>query len=361
MDSKWMRLALDLAELGEGAVHPNPLVGAIVVRNDTVVGQGYHREFGGPHAEVFALAEAGESARNATLYVTLEPCCHHGKTPPCTERILAAGVRRVVVAARDPNPCIDGGGLACLRAAGVDVTEGVLCEEAQQQNEIYFSFVRRQRPFVQLKLAVSLDGRIATKTGDARWISSEQARVEVHRLRRKFMAILVGVQTVVTDDPLLSVRHVDGPDPVPVVLDRRGRVPPTARLFHEHRSPIVATASMPEELESALRASGARVWRLPDPGSGIDLPALLSRLAGDGIDSVLIEGGGETAAAFLDASLVDKVTLFISPLLIGGRGAVPAVGGQGVEHVDDALRLERVTIEWCGPDLLYTGYPIHAA
>ncbi len=357
-DTDWMRLALELAEFGEGDVHPNPLVGAVVVKDGEAVGRGYHRRFGGPHAEIFALDEAAEASRDATLYVTLEPCCHHGKTPPCTERILASGVRRVVVAVRDPSPEVDGGGIACLRDAGIEVTEDVLREEAERQNEIFFTYARLRRPFVQLKLAVSVDGRIAAKTGDSHWISSEASRTEAHRLRRKFMSVVVGVQTVVNDDPLLTVRHVVGPDPVPVVLDRRGRFPPTARLLEAHPSPIVVTATMPEDLEAQLRSRGARVWRLPVGAGGIDLPRLLADLFEDGIDSVLIEGGGETAAAFLNAGLVDKVSLFIAPILIGGRGAVSAVGGAGVERVADALRLDRVTVQWFGPDLLYTGYPI---
>jgi len=357
MDAEWMRLALELAALGEGDVHPNPLVGAIVVSEERVIGRGYHRRFGGPHAEIFALDEASDAARGATLYVTLEPCCHHGKTPPCTDRIIAAGVRRVVIATRDPNPEIDGGGIACLRAAGIEVVEGILSVEAELQNEIFFTSVRRRRPFVQLKLAVSLDGRIATKTGDSRWISSEVSRTEAHRLRRKFMCVLVGVQTVLSDDPLLTVRYVVGPNPVPVILDRRGRFPPTARLLDAHPSPIVVTTTAPADVEQELCSRGAHVWRLSDGAGRIDLPRLLAHLTENGIDSVLIEGGGETAAAFLNAGLVDKVSLFIAPLLIGGRGAVPAFGGAGAERVADALRLERVTTKWFEPDLLYTGYP----
>jgi diaminohydroxyphosphoribosylaminopyrimidine deaminase/5-amino-6-(5-phosphoribosylamino)uracil reductase len=356
MDAEWMRLALQLAALGEGDVHPNPLVGAILIKEGAVVGRGYHRRFGGPHAETFALNEAGDAAREATLYLTLEPCCHHGKTPPCTDRIIAAGVRRVVVAVRDPNPQVDGKGIARLQNAGIDVTEGVLEDEAERQNEIFFTFVRRRRPFVQLKLATSLDGRIATKTGDSKWISSEASRIEAHRLRRKFMAVLVGVQTILTDDPVLTVRHVPGTDPVPIALDRTGRIPPTARFLDAHDSPIVVTAAMSAALEEALLSRGARVWRLSDAGQSLDLSGLLARLAAEGIDSVLIEGGGETAAPFLDARLVDKVSIFVAPLLIGGRGAVPAIGGPGVERIADALRLERVTTEWIGPDLLYSGY-----
>ncbi len=357
MDAAWMRLALELAALGEGDVHPNPLVGAVIVRDGKVVGRGYHRRFGGPHAEVFALLEAGDAARGATLYVSLEPCCHHGKTPPCTDRIIASEVARVVVAVRDPHPQVDGGGLRCLRDAGIEVTEGVLAAEAEQQNEIFFTFARWHRPFVQLKLAISVDGRIATKSGDARWISSLPSRIEAHRLRRRFMSLLVGVQTVLQDNPLLTVRHVIGPDPVPIVLDRRGQTPSDARLFELHPAPIFATATMDAGYAQRLEQRGARVWRLPDREARINLPLLLKRLAEARIDSVLIEGGGETAAAFLEAGLVDKLSLFLAPLVIGGRGAVPAVGGAGAERVADALRLDRMASTWVGEDLLLTGYP----
>ncbi len=358
MDTEWMRLALELAELGEGAVHPNPLVGVVIVKDGVVIGRGYHQCFGGPHAEVFALDDAGAAARDATLYSTLEPCCHYGKTPPCTERIIEAGIRRVVVAAKDPNPQVDGKGISTLRKAGIEVTDGILLDEVVLQNEIYFAAVRRGRPFVQLKLALSLDGRIATRTGDARWISSEASRVEVHRLRRKFMSLAIGVQTIVSDDPLLTVRHVEGPDPIPVVLDPQGRLPLIARLIDAHRTPIVATVAMSADIERELTARGARVWRLPASDGRIDLHQLLSALSDDGIDSILVEGGGETAAAFLEAGLVDKLSLFLCPLLIGGREAVPAVGGIGAERIADALQLKNVTTRWLGPDLLYEGYPV---
>ena len=357
-DVEWMRLALDLATRGEGTVNPNPLVGVVIVKDDAIIGRGHHQRFGGPHAEVVALDEAGTAASGATLYSTLEPCCHHGKTPPCTDRIIAAGVARVVVAAQDPNTEVDGKGILALRNAGIDVTEGVLQEEAQLQNEIYFTYVQRDRPFVQLKLALSLDGRIATSTGDARWISSKPSRVEAHRLRRKFMSVAIGVQTVTRDDPLLTVRHVEGPDPVPVILDREGRLPLTARLLDTQSTPIVATATMPPDIERRLAAHGARILRFPDPDGQIDLHQLVRALAAEPLDSVLVEGGGETAAAFLNAGLVDKVSLFLCPLLIGGRDAVPAVGGVGARRIADAMHLENVTTRWLGPDLLYEGYPV---
>ena len=353
-----MQRALDLAALGEGDVHPNPLVGAVVVRDDRIVGRGYHRRCGGPHAEVYALDEAGDDARGATLYVTLEPCCHHGRTPPCTDRIIAAGVRRVVIATRDPNPQVDGGGVEHLRAAGIDVTEGILAAQAEALNEIFFTYIRRGAPFVQLKLAISLDGRIATRAGDARWISSAPSRIEAHRLRRRFMAIAVGVGTVIADDPRLTVRHVVGPDPVPIVLDRAGRLPPTARLLQGPIAPIVATASMPPDVEAVLAERGARIWRLRDPEGAIDPAQLLARLGSERIDSVLIEGGGDTAAHFLAAGLVDKLSWFVCPLLIGGRDAIPAVGGVGSARIADALRLKDVSTRWVGPDLLYEAYPV---
>lgn len=359
-ETEAMRLALSLAELGEGDVNPNPLVGAVVLRDGHVIGRGYHREFGGPHAEVFALGEAADSAAGATLVVTLEPCCCHGKTPPCTDSIIEADIRRVVVAQRDPSPDIAGKGIAALRAAGIEVIEGVLAVEAARQIEIFLTYVETRRPFVQLKLACSLDGRIATKTGDSKWISGGESRVEAHRLRRRFSSILVGVATVAADDPLLTVRHVVGKDPIPIILDPVGRIPTDARLLNRAPGPILVTSSMPMELEHALAARGATVWHLPATEDGsqyhFDLSALLDRLAEAGIDSVLIEGGGETAGAFLEAGLVDKVSMFIAPILIGGRDAVPAVGGAGVERIAEALRLQDVVVKQLDDDTMITGY-----
>lgn len=356
-DQKYMRIALDLAHEGEGWVNPNPLVGAIVVDDGEIVGQGYHHRFGEPHAEVFALDEAGNRAQGATMYVTLEPCSHHGKTPPCTGRIIAAGIRRVVVAVSDPNPLVNGRGIEALRASGIEVTVGVLEAEARQANEIFFKYIQTRLPFVELKLAQSMDGKIATRTGDSKWISGEESRVAVHRLRRRLAAILVGVQTVISDDPLLTVRHVTGPNPVRIVLDGQGRIPLTAKLLHDGGRTIVATATMDGSKEKALLELGVEVWRLPKNGDLIDLHALLHRLGEAQIDSLLVEGGGDTAASFLEADLVDKVSLFIAPIIIGGRDAVPAVGGNGSGRVADALHLARVSVSHCGPDMMVVGYP----
>ena len=353
-----MRLALELAELGAGYVNPNPLVGAVILKDGEVIGRGHHREFGGPHAEVFALREAGDASRGATLVVTLEPCCHHGKTPPCTDAIITAGVARVVTAHRDPSPSVNGKGIATLRAAGIDVEEGLLAEEAATQNEIFLTYVTAGRPFVQLKLACSLDGRIATRTGDSKWITGEASRVEAHRLRTRFSSIAVGVETVIADDPQLTVRHVTGKDPIPVILDPAGRTPLDANVLRSTMHPIVVTASMPAATEEQLAAQGVRVWRIvADENGRFDLARLLARLAETGVDSLLIEGGGETAAAFLEAGLLDKVSLFLAPMLIGGREAIPALGGTGVDRIADAWRLEHLSMVKLDHDLMLVGYP----
>jgi len=357
-DERWMQLALKLAELGLGGVNPNPLVGAVVVNSGEVVGRGAHREFGGPHAEVFALEEAGDRAQGATLYVSLEPCCHYGKTPPCTDRIIAAGIKRVIYAIQDPNPQVSGQGAAQLRAHGIDVEEGLLRDLAIEQNEIFLTFTRRGTPFVELKLAMSLDGRIATKTGDAKWITGEPSRIEGHRLRAKHAAIAVGVQTVIQDDPSLNVRHVEGKDPVPIILDTTGRVPLHSKLLQVPSKATVATCVMPEEVEQKILATGAQVWRLPEANGRVSIAALLSRMTEEQLDSLLIEGGGELAASFIEARLIDKVSFFYAPILIGGRDAVPGIGGIGIERIADALRLERVKTQHLGDDLHLTGYPV---
>ena len=355
-DQRFMEQALTLAEKGEGTVNPNPLVGALVVKGGEIVGQGYHQIFGGPHAEVFALAEAGAKARGATLYVNLEPCSHHGKTPPCTDRILQAGIQRVVIATHDPNPLTHGRGVARLEQAGLEITEGVLEKPAQRMNEIFFKFITTGLPFIQLKLATTLDGKIATRAGDSKWISGEAARTETHRLRRRFASVLVGAETVIADDPELTVRHVAGRNPIRIVLDGRGRIPIEARLLRQPGRTIVVTASMQQEKEKRLIDAGTEVWHL-DNRERVNLSVLLERLGEEAIDSVLVEGGGETAASFLEADLVDKVSFFIAPLILGGQNAAPAVGGEGVAKIADGIPLTDVDVTQVGEDTLYTGYP----
>ena len=360
-DRDFMARALELASRGKGSVNPNPLVGAVVVVDSQIVGEGWHQQYGGLHAEINALNEAGAASNGATLYVTLgveeSPCCHHGKTPPCTDRIIHAGIRRVVVATRDPNPAINGKGLILLKNVGIEVVESVMEDEAVQQNEIFLTFIRRGTPFVELKLAMSLDGRIATKTGDAKWITGEESRIEGHRLRRKHMAIAVGVETVIQDDPGLNVRHVEGKDPVPIVLDTTGRIPLSSKLLQSPSKAIVATCNMSEETERQILETGAQVWRLPEANGRVSIPALLARMTEAKLDSLLIEGGGEIAASFLEARAIDKVSFFYAPIRIGGREAVPGIGGVDIDKIADAMGLERVETRRLGEDLYLTGYP----
>lgn len=356
-----MRRALELAARGRGRTRPNPMVGAVLVRDGQVVGEGFHRRAGGPHAEREALAAAGTRARGATLYVSWEPCVTFpGKrTPACAEALIAAGVRRAVIACLDPDPRVHGRGVARLRAAGVEVEVGLLEGEARALNEVTFIRHGRGRPFVCLKWAMTLDGKIATVTGDARWITGEPARRRVHELRATYAAVLVGVETVLRDDPALTVRHVPGEDPWRIVLDARGRTPPEARLLKlKSAAPtvIATTATMPEAVERALAGRGARVWRLEEEDGRVSLPALLEALKAHELDSVLVEGGGEVHASFLRAGLVDKVICFLAPKLLGGREAPGPVGGRGLERVAEALRLERLTVERLGEDLVVMGY-----
>lgn len=354
-DATFMRRALALAERARGLTSPNPLVGAVVVQGDAVVGEGFHRAAGQAHAEIEALDAAGTRARDATLYVTLEPCAHHGRTPPCAPRVMAAGVRRVVAAMTDPNPLVSGRGLAALREAGVDVTEGVLADEAARQNRAFVTAMRRGRPHVTLKGAVTLDGRIADAEGASRWITGDAARARAHRLRSESDAIVVGIETVLKDDPRLDVR-LDAPwprEPYRVVLDSLARTPVGSRIIAAGTSAraIIAVGERADGARvAALGARGATVVRCPGRDGRVDLAKVLDWLATREVRAVLVEGGGEVHAAFLDAGLVDRVAVFIAPLVLGGR-APALVGGAG-RALKDAVRLEAFEITPVGADVL---------
>lgn len=358
-----MRRALVLARQGVGRVNPNPLVGAVVVRGGEVVGEGAHQEYGGPHAEVAALAQAGARARGADLYVNCEPCvAYPGKlTPPCVDRILQSGLRRVFIGALDPNPRVHGRGVARLRRAGLEVHVGVLGEEARRLNEISHVYYTEGRPFVCLKWAMTLDGKIASRTGEARWVSGEASRRRVHELRNRYAAVLVGVDTVIRDDPQLTVRSRKGRDPWRFILDSKGRTPLDAQVLRlESPAPtvIATTEAMPNATERALLRRGARVrvWRLPDRQGKVHLEALLVRMARQRLDSLLVEGGGRVHWSFLTSGLFDKVICFIAPKLIGGRDAPTAVGGEGFAAMSEAIRLEEVSVERLGDDLCCVAY-----
>jgi diaminohydroxyphosphoribosylaminopyrimidine deaminase/5-amino-6-(5-phosphoribosylamino)uracil reductase len=360
-DVKYMQQALELATGGEGLVSPNPLVGCVVVKDGQIVGQGYHRYFGGPHAEVYALQEAGSRARGAVLYVNLEPCCHQGKTPPCVEAVLRAGIRRVVVALRDPNPLVAGRSLRRLREAGVAVTLGVCEAEARQLNEAFLKYVTTRRPFVTLKSAITLDGKIATRTGASRWITGERAREMVHRLRHATDAVLVGIGTVLHDDPLLTTRLPDrhGVNPLRIVVDSTLRLPLHAKVVDvtaDCRTLVATTMQAPEEQRQQLQKRGVEIVCFPAYDDGrVHLDALLGHLGTRGIASVLVEGGATLSAALLQRRLVDKVVFFVAPKIIGGDG-VSVIGPCGVETMEQVLRLQAVTGQRVGEDFLLQAY-----
>jgi diaminohydroxyphosphoribosylaminopyrimidine deaminase/5-amino-6-(5-phosphoribosylamino)uracil reductase len=352
----FMRLAIAEAEKGQGRTSPNPAVGAVVVRDGRVVGRGHHARAGGPHAEVVALAAAGGRARGADLYTTLEPCDHFGKTPPCSRAVIAAGVRRVFVGSRDPNPKVNGRGMARLRRAGVQVVTDVLREACDRLNAPWFHFITTGRPYVTLKAAITLDGRIATGSGDSRWVTGEAARAEVHRLRDRVDAVVVGAGTALADDPLLTTRLPGGGgrDPVRVVLDSRLRLPRRLHLFHPESAAPTLVAHVTER-EPRLGA-GVEPLRCRAGRDGrVDLADLLARLRARGVAHVLVEGGGEVHRAFLAAGLADEVLLFVAPKILGG--GVPWLSGEGPARMADALRLENVEVRAVGEDLVVRGVP----
>lgn len=358
-----MRRALELAERGVGYVNPNPLVGAVIVKDGQIVGEAYHAEFGGPHAEALAIQQAGSAAQDAELYVNWEPCVSYpGKrNPPCVAEIIRSGIRRVIIATRDPTPEVHGRGIAQLRQAGIAVIEGVLVREAQQLNEIRIKYATTGMPFVLLKMAMTADGKIATRTGDSHWISSGEALTLAHQLRARYAAVLVGIGTVLRDDPQLTVRHSRGRDPMRIVLDSQGRIPLQAALLHvKSAAPtIIATCNMSEEKERQLKSSSQQVaiWRMPaDQDGRVDLQSLLKKLAAAQIDSLLIEGGATVAEAFLAERLIDKLMFIIAPKIVGGRAAPTPVGGEGIEKMEQALRLKDCSVDTVGVDVVYQGY-----
>ena len=342
-DAFWMARALDLAERGRGETNPNPMVGCVVVKDDRVVGEGWHARAGGPHAEVLALERAGAKARGATLYVNLEPCAHQGRTPPCAPRVASAGLKRVVAAVRDPNPTVDGRGLALLRRAGLTVTVGVMESDALLLNEPFLVAARRRGPFVLLKAALTLDGRIATRSGDSKWITSAAQRQEARRMRRRHDAVAVGIGTVLADDPLL-LPHPAVHRPFPrLVFDSSLRLPPDSRLARSaRRAPVWAICLRADaRRRRRLEARGVTVFVAPGRAGRVSLPWALAEMWRRGLWSVMVEGGSELLGAFLAARLLDQVALFQAPLLLGGRDSRPAFGGHGPSRVADALRLTR--------------------
>lgn len=362
-DTRFMRMALELAQRGYGRTNPNPMVGAVVVKDERVIGQGYHDHYGSLHAERAALQSCKESPRGAVLYVTLEPCCHFGRQPPCTDAILEAGIERIVVGSSDPNPLVSGRGLKQLRAGGVQVETGVLQAECDALNPVFFHFIRMGTPYVTMKYAMTMDGKIATRTGASHWITGEAARRRVHADRGRYAAIMAGVGTVLADDPLLTCRTEGGRNPLRVICDTHLRIPLEGQIVRTASSvpTVIAAGNGGAEKRELLEAAGCRVWELPMPDGHVDLRALMKRLGEEKIDSVLLEGGGTLNWAALEAGIVHKVQAYIAPKLFGGAAKTP-VAGLGAALLEQAFLLKNTTVTALGEDFLIeseVAYDVH--
>jgi len=359
-DQHCMRLALDLACKSDGQTSPNPVVGAVVVKSGEVVAKGYHKRAGLPHAEIIALNKAGSKARGADLYVNLEPCCHYGRTPPCTEAIIAAGIKRVVLGIRDPNRLVSGRGIRFLRKQGVEVVNGVLKRDCEKLNEPFIKYITTGRPWVILKSAFSLDGKIATRTGDSRWITGSKARDYVHRLRSRVDAVLVGAETVRVDDPQLTVRPKKKGmrNPARVIVAGKRSISISAKIFNNaHKERVIYATSSRLSLvqKKKLQKIGVEILLIKSKRGQVDLPLLMDKLGKMEITSIMIEGGSEVSSNALKEKLVDKVIYFLAPKIIGGKNAPSPVGGQGIAKIKDFIQVKDMSVLQLGCDLMIEG------
>ena len=353
-ESKYMLHAITLAKNGEGRTNPNPLVGAVIVKNNEIIGEGFHQKYGGLHAEREALKnceENGNSAEGATLYVTLEPCCHFGKQPPCTQAIVEAGIRRVVVGSRDPNPLVHGKGNSFLREQGIEVTEDFLKDECDALNPIFFHYISTRTPYVALKYAMTADGKTASKTGKSKWITGEKSRLFVHQLRNRYSCILAGIGTVLSDNPLLTSRIPGGRNPVRIICDSKLRIPLDCNIVQTAKEiPTIIACCQENEKKSALEKSGCEILCLPGK-NGVDLKKLTETLGERSLDSILIEGGSEIHYSALEAGIVQHIYAFTAPKIFGGKAKTP-VEGEGIELPENCFQLELERIEKIGDDIL---------
>ncbi len=354
----YMELALQNAMAMKGQTDPNPLVGSVVVNDNRIVGVGAHMKAGEPHAEIHAIRMAGEHARGATIYVTLEPCSHHGRTGPCAVAIVEAGIKKVVIATLDPNPLVSGRGVAILQEAGIEVVVGVCEEKSRKMNEVFNKFILAKTPFVTLKSAITMDGKIASHSFHSKWITSDAAREDVHVLRNQNAAILVGANTVIKDDPQLTTRLPNGRNPVRVIMDSTLRLPLHARVVTDGEAPtwVFTTSRHDSDKKKALEEAGVRVF-VTDQGDRVHPAEVLHTLGKELISSLLIEGGGEVNASFFENQLVDKVIIYMAPKLIGGRNAPSFLAGMGLPQMSDAVVLADLSVEQLGKDIKFVGYP----
>lgn len=356
-DQEYMKMALELAKKGCGWVAPNPMVGAVIVKDGRVIGQGWHQCYGEPHAERNALASCVESPQGATMYVTLEPCCHHGKQPPCVDAILEAQIARVVAGSPDPNPLVGGKGIRILKEHGIAVTENVLRQECDQLNEVFFHYIRTKQPYVVMKYAMTMDGKIAAYTGASKWVTGENAREHVQTLRHRYTAIMVGVGTILADDPLLTCRISGGKNPIRIICDTGLRTPLTAQVIKtiEQAPVLIATCCMDEKKRALYEKEGCRILQIREKDGHVDLQELMEKLGEENIDSILLEGGGTLNWAAVESGIIQKVLAYIAPKLFGGQTAKTPVGGIGFPTPSEAVCLKNSHITQLGEDFLIEG------
>lgn len=356
-----MGRALELSKKAVGFVNPNPLVGAVIVKDNKIIGEGYHEYYGGPHAEVNAFANAKEDVSGATMYVTLEPCSHYGKTPPCADAIVRNKISKVVIGMEDPNPIVAGRGIEILRSNGIEVITGVMDTEVKKINEIFIKYITQKEPFCIMKTAMTMDGKIATSTGDSKWISNEKSRLYVHELRHKVTGIMVGIGTVLKDNPELTTR-IEGKiskNPIRIIIDSKAKIPLEAKVLNcdeKTKTIIVTTEFASEDKIEAIKQKGAEVIVTPSKNNRVDLSYLMGRLGESGIDSILLEGGSTLNYSALQEGIVDKVITFISPKIFGGTSVKTPVGGEGIEYVKDAILLTDAEVTRFDEDIMIEGY-----
>lgn len=358
LNEEYMKLAMEMAEKGAGKVNPNPMVGAIIVKDGRVIGRGYHKQYGRNHAEVNAFESLLDNPEGATIYVTLEPCSHYGKTPPCVDKIIKNKISKVVIGALDPNPIVRGRGISALKEAGIEVVTGVLEEECKKLNEIFMKYIIEKKPFVVLKTAMTLDGKIATESGESKWITSEESRQDVHKLRNKLASIMVGVDTVIKDNPELTCRLEGGRNPIRIIVDSKLKIPMDANVIMDNLShTIIATTEFADKTKIvSLEKLGVKILIIKSKNERVDLQDLMIKLGKLNIDSVLLEGGSTLTFSALEENIVDKIQFYISPKIIGGKNSKTPVGGKGIKKISDAIKLENMTVRYIGIDLLIEAY-----
>lgn len=357
-DEKYMALALELAEKGRGKVEPNPMVGAVLVKNGEIVGKGYHQVFGGAHAEIHAINEGKANCKGSTLYVSMEPCAHHGKTAPCVDAIIKSGITKVVTTVIDPNPITSGKGIHKLKEAGIEVTLGVMESQATRLNSPFFKLMQKGLPYVIVKWAMSLDGKIATQTGDSRWITSEESRTYVHKIRGQVDGILVGINTVLRDDPLLTCRLEGGRNPKRIIIDSNAALPLRSRILntiHESEIIVAVNKNAQQKRIEKLEQLGCTIIQTRDKSDRVDLKDLFRKLGEMKLTNILVEGGSRVITSMIEERLADKIIVFIAPIIIGGEDAKSPILGKGVDTVDEAVKINEITVKSFSHDIVIEG------